>query len=151
MIKYARVDNGVVAEYPILESHFRLRFPNISFPIPFVPPEGYYEVYPTPKPEVNVGNSVQEEYPVFNEEGKLVESWKIVTATPEEIEERQRVKWEEIRRIRDMKLMMTDYTQLPDSPVDRVVWAEYRQRLRDVPQSKQNPFEIVWPEEPTES
>lgn len=38
-----------------------------------------------------------------------------------------------MRAIRNRLLAESDWTQLPDSPVDAVAWAEYRQELRDAP------------------
>jgi len=37
------------------------------------------------------------------------------------------------RNWRALELIQTDWTQLPDAPVDSVIWAEYRQQLRDLP------------------
>ena len=42
-------------------------------------------------------------------------------------------KWEQIRLWRNDELSLTDWTQLPDSPVDKAAWAAYRQALRDLP------------------
>lgn len=42
-------------------------------------------------------------------------------------------KWEQIRLWRNSELNQTDWTQLPDSPVDKAAWAAYRQSLRDLP------------------
>jgi hypothetical protein len=42
---------------------------------------------------------------------------------------------EELRRERNIKLAMSDWTQLPDSPLNeeqKAAWAEYRQALRDI-------------------
>jgi hypothetical protein len=42
---------------------------------------------------------------------------------------------EALRRERNIKLAMSDWTQLPDSPLNeeqKVAWAEYRQALRDI-------------------
>lgn len=36
-----------------------------------------------------------------------------------------------VREYRNMLLVQSDFSQLPDSPVDKTVWAEYRQQLRD--------------------
>lgn len=38
-----------------------------------------------------------------------------------------------MRSIRDRLLAESDWTQLPDAPVDRAAWATYRQALRDFP------------------
>ena len=42
-------------------------------------------------------------------------------------------KWEQIIRWRNEQLFRTDWTQLPDAPVDKAAWATYRQALRDLP------------------
>lgn len=48
---------------------------------------------------------------------------------------------------RDRLLAGSDWTQLPDSPVDKTVWATYRQQLRDLPASAP-PRQIVFPTPP---
>ena len=42
-------------------------------------------------------------------------------------------KWEFLRLHRDRLLAQSDWTQLPDAPVDKAAWATYRQALRDLP------------------
>ena len=42
-------------------------------------------------------------------------------------------KWEQIRLWRNAELSKTDWTQLPDAPVDTATWANYRQALRNLP------------------
>lgn len=39
----------------------------------------------------------------------------------------------EMRRERDARLKASDWTQLPDAPVNKEAWAAYRQALRDLP------------------
>lgn len=55
--------------------------------------------------------------------------------------------WEAVRFARNNLLTACDWTQLPDAPVDAVVWAEYRQALRDITQQA-DPFNITWPVAP---
>ncbi len=46
-------------------------------------------------------------------------------------------------------LRNTDWTQLPDSPLDddtKAKWATYRQEVRDIDQN--NPSSITWPISP---
>ena len=52
------------------------------------------------------------------------------------------------RSERDALLKESDWTQVPDAPVDQVAWAEYRQALRDVPQQAGFPTDIDWPTKP---
>ena len=40
-----------------------------------------------------------------------------------------------MRAVRKRLLAESDWTQLPDAPVDAAAWAEYRQELRDAPSS----------------
>ncbi|CAB4142230.1 Phage tail assembly chaperone protein [uncultured Caudovirales phage] len=42
-------------------------------------------------------------------------------------------KWEQIKLWRNAQLAASDWTQLPDAPVDKAAWATYRQALRDLP------------------
>ena len=54
----------------------------------------------------------------------------------------------DVRRKRDSLLKQSDWTQLPDAPVDKTAWATYRQALRDLPQQSGFPDNVTWPEEP---
>ncbi len=57
-------------------------------------------------------------------------------------------KWEQIRLWRNAELSQTDWTQLPDSPVNKNAWAEYRQALRDLPQQDNEANEVDLPSKP---
>jgi len=52
------------------------------------------------------------------------------------------------RSQRDALLSQSDWTQVPDAPVDQSAWAEYRQALRDVPQQAGFPTEMTWTQKP---
>lgn len=61
-------------------------------------------------------------------------------------------KWSVIRNRRDYLIKQTDWTQVPDTPLStdkKTEFAVYRQTLRDLPASTDNPDDIVWPEKPT--
>lgn len=53
-----------------------------------------------------------------------------------------------IRIKRNSLLAGSDWTQIPDAPVDKNAWAEYRQALRDLPQNTIDPENPVWPTPP---
>jgi len=53
-----------------------------------------------------------------------------------------------VRVTRDAKLAECDWTQVADAPVDKAVWATYRQALRDVTAQTGFPWTITWPVEP---
>lgn len=56
--------------------------------------------------------------------------------------------WTALRAERDRLLTASDYTQLPDAPVDAAAWAAYRQALRDLPEVTADPAAPVWPDAP---
>jgi hypothetical protein len=51
-----------------------------------------------------------------------------------------------VRLKRNTLLAETDWTQLPDSPVDPKAVQVYRQELRDITKQAGFPFKVVWPE-----
>jgi hypothetical protein len=56
--------------------------------------------------------------------------------------------WEALRLKRQILLSSSDWTQVPDAPVDHAPWAVYRQELRDLPQNTPDPRYVVWPTPP---
>lgn len=55
--------------------------------------------------------------------------------------------WGTIRGERDRLITMTDYTQLPDTPItsaSKSAFTTYRQQLRDIT-SQPDPYNIIWP------
>jgi|TARA_R110000796_G_scaffold42196_1_gene104444 hypothetical protein len=54
----------------------------------------------------------------------------------------------QIRTMRNGLLSESDWTQLPNSPADSVVWESYRQLLRDLPIETFNLKTVVWPTKP---
>lgn len=59
-----------------------------------------------------------------------------------------------VRSERDSKLWVSDWTQVPDSPLsdtDKAEWVTYRQALRDVPENYSSATsidDVVWPTKP---
>jgi len=70
------------------------------------------------------------------------------TPTPLPVPVPETITWETVRTDRDNRLGLSDWTQLPDSNVNKEVWATYRQALRDVPQNNSDPENINWPTKP---
>ena len=61
------------------------------------------------------------------------------------------VTWEEIRKQRNNFLRETDWTQLTDCQLteeEKEKYHIYRQTLRDIPQTYEEPGNVVWPEKP---
>lgn len=77
----------------------------------------------------------------IQQDGRWVTNWEIVPIPDSE-------EAKSVREQRNQKLKDTDWTQLADSPVNKTVWATYRQALRDVPSQAGFPWDIQWPVEP---
>jgi Phage tail assembly chaperone protein len=62
--------------------------------------------------------------------------------------ETQNALWSALRNERNKRLSECDWTQLPDSPLNstiKLIWASYRQNLRDLPGNTSNPSSPEWP------
>jgi hypothetical protein len=53
-----------------------------------------------------------------------------------------------VRQSRSDRLADCDWTQVADSPVDKAVWATYRQALRDITTQDGFPWNVTWPDSP---
>ena len=57
--------------------------------------------------------------------------------------------WANLTMVRNAKLQGSDWTQVPDAPVDSAAWAVYRQQLRDLPANTTDPRDVTWPVPPS--
>ena len=74
--------------------------------------------------------------------------WSIQTLTQTEQDAKTVLQASFVRQIRGEKLAKCDWTQVADAPVDKAVWATYRQALRDVTTQTGFPWTITWPDAP---
>lgn len=182
MKKYARIQDNIVIEYPLSEQTIRLRYPLVSFPTNFIPPEGYVEVHSSPQPDFDdILKTVVSSTPVENE-GVWEESWlvvdkfkdyektidgriirgvrlsneEVIIVTKQEQEQAAIAKYieekaAEVRETRNKLLLESDWSVIIDSPLseeDKELWMSYRTQLRNVPQQKGFPLDVVFPEKP---
>jgi hypothetical protein len=59
--------------------------------------------------------------------------------------------WRPIIIRRNELLLQSDWTQLTDTVLtndEKILWAEYRQNLRNIPQDFINPQDVIFPEVP---
>ncbi|MFI3276552.1 tail fiber assembly protein [Vibrio sp.] len=64
---------------------------------------------------------------------------------------KKEAEWRDTKKERDALLFQCDWTQMPDAQLDeakKTAFLTYRQALRDIPQTYNNPDEVVWPEKP---
>lgn len=80
-------------------------------------------------------------------DGAWFQNWVVSDLEPEAVEALRANLFAAIRIERNAKLSASDWTQLPDAPVDALAWAEYRQTLRDITETA-DPFAVVWPDAP---
>jgi len=61
------------------------------------------------------------------------------------------ITWDDIRTKRDQLIKDSDWTMTADASVNQAAWAEYRQKLRDLPQTyaKTGPESVVWLAQPS--
>lgn len=90
----------------------------------------------------------RDEGPAILVDGVWTQNYTVTDLSPEELAEKSNDAGIAIRAKRDAELVASDWTQLPDAPVDRVAWANYRQALRDIPHQTGFPFTVEWPEAP---
>ena len=89
-----------------------------------------------------------EEGPALLIDGVWTQNYIVSDLSADESAAKVGAQWNVIRAERNKLLVESDWTQLPDAPVDAAAWATYRQALRDIT-DQANPFTIVWPESPT--
>ena len=139
---FAKLTSGNIGQYPYTVGDLRRDNPNTSFPRQ-IPDEtlaeyGLVKVKPADQPSFdNIVERPKELLPVLIE-GEWVQQWS--TELYADASDRA-------RRHRDNLLSRSDWTQVSDAPVDKAVWAVYRQSLRDVPEQEGFPSNIIWPVE----
>lgn len=80
--------NTETNQYPESEASIRASNPNTSFPFPFVPPEKYQWVFPTPQPSHNsVIEMVRESAPEFTSKNVWEQRWEVVSKFTEYTDE----------------------------------------------------------------
>lgn len=143
-------ENGNAYGYPVLADNFRLLFPTVSFPNPLTPEavEGFgYGCYEfASAPECEATHKVVEIAPQKGEDGIYRQSYEVVPLTESELAARTEAQWAYVRMERNRKLMLCDWTQLPDNPLTAEQRAEYvarRQWWRDVT-DQPDPWSIQW-------
>lgn len=90
-----------------------------------------------------------EEGPALLIDGVWTQNYFVYYLGPEESAAKVHAQWIVICAERNRLLVASDWTQLPDAPVDAAAWATYRQALRDVT-DQANPFAIIWPQGPSQ-
>lgn len=88
MNEYRSKTTGLV----LIESEIRAAYPNTSFPIPFVAPDEYDVVFPSPEPIKSEYQSAVRDGVEQDSKGNWVWAWKIIDWTDEQIAEHEATK-----------------------------------------------------------
>ena len=144
---YVKASNQVVERFPYTIGDFKKDYPNTSFPKEINDTQlsewGVERVTLAPMIDVPAGKvAVQNSKPDY-EEGKWVLNWTVRDYAQNEINGIS----EMVRMDRNRLLSESDWTQLPDAPVDSQAWSNYRQSLRDITKNPAFPF-VTLPEAP---
>lgn len=157
----AKIENGVVTQWPLGEHFIQNAHPNTSFAFPLsdetIAAFGFARfAYSDPATYDAEFQEAREITPVLNG-AVATQAWEIVEKyTAEEkaayIAKRDAERLEAqkagVRAERNAKLAASDWTQVADAPVDKAAWATYRQALRDISSQPGFPWTIDWPEMP---
>jgi len=157
----AKIENGVVTQWPLGEHFIQTANPNTSFSFPLsdetIAAFGFARfAYSDPATYDAEFQEAREITPVLNG-AVATQAWEIVEKySAEEKEayiterdaENEIAKAASVRAERNGLLTATDWTQVADAPVDKTVWATYRQTLRDVTAQDGFPWTITWPDAP---
>lgn len=84
--------------------------------------------------------------------GEIGWTWNNGWIKPEPILPTLEEVWYRIRADRNFELTRTDWTQISDAPLSdakKLEFRNYRQSLRDLPNNITDPYNVVWPTEPT--
>jgi hypothetical protein len=147
---HAKIQNSNIIEYPIVNLYQRL--PQISLPADLTNdsalPDGFVYVHSEPAPFYNPDtHKLSAIMPRFKE-GKWRAGYEAVPLDQEELEQVKQRKELEVRDKRNRLLLESDWTQVSDAPVDKQLWADYRQALRSITDQPEFPFNLQWPETP---
>jgi len=150
---YVKITNGTIDTYPYSVGQLRRDNPQTSFP-KRIPDEmlaawGVYPVTFTEAPSIDerIQKIEQDDAPV-NVNGAWLVGWTTFSKTAEEVQEYDDNAAAQVRAERNALLAESDWTQIPDAPVDQAAWRTYRQALRDITAQASFPYNITWPTKP---
>lgn len=148
MTLYARVEDNTIVEYPYDLDNLRRYISMPSEPsAELLAEHGVILVEETPRPQTDYTQNVIELDPE-NVDGAWLQAWGIVAASKKEVDARVSEQISKVKSKRNFLLQESDWTQLPDSPVDKELWAAYRKNLREIELQVFYPWEVEWPTPP---
>lgn len=133
-------------------SEVRSAFFNVSFPQVMSDSDllavGVYPVTILPTPDHNRATHGVRPQTIVGDVPTFIQDWEVYELSAGEIDTLTTAESAKLRQERNQKLSASDWTVLPDTPLDAAQWTTYRQALRDVPSQPGFPFEVQWPTPP---
>jgi hypothetical protein len=147
--------DGVPTGHPLQEENVRLLIKTVSLPQvlteAIIEPHGYGLFTLSLKPDLEKYKKAVEVTAVKNTEGVWVQTWAVEDMDDSEKAEADLEAAGDIRHIRNLALLQTDYQVLMALENNNAVPTElstYRQALRDVPSQAGFPYNVTWPTAP---
>ena len=148
MGEYRHTETGAVKS----QGEWRRHYSNVSLPRVWTAAtlQGLKleAVLETPKPTVDRTQTVRRDGIKKDSKGNWITAWAVVDKTQEQLDAEAAQAAQSVRSQRDSLLAASDWTQVPDAPVDQAAWRTYRQALRDVTTQSGFPHEVTWPVKP---
>lgn len=148
----AFIDDNQIERYPIGLVDIKRQYPTTSFALPLEGQDlseyGVVTIHQSDPPEFDPDIETLVEGTPALVEDTWQQVWNVTALPAEVIQEREDQVTESVRNERNNLLAQSDWTQLPDSPVDSEPWAVYRQALRDLPSQTGFPHVVNWPTQP---
>lgn len=147
----ALVKNGQIVKYPVSQDDIKEIEAEVGFNLDTIEKRDSVGLVPVYGAEIE--KKWNKNYSIGNLSlvgDSWFEFWNESDKPQEEIDALTAKKWAGIRAERTRYLAMSDWTQLPDSPLPKEKvqeWAAYRQQLRDITEQP-DPFDIWFPAEP---
>ena len=159
---YAKIVSGVVERFPYTQSDLLQDHPNTSFPQNMsdeaLKAHDMYRVRLLNQPSYDPATQEPEKNALPEQVGdEWVLGWHLRQKTDEEVAQYRAGLAEQARRLRDDLLADSDWIvtkAIEQNAMDGlgvqipVVWLDYRQALRDIPQQPGFPDNVTWPTAP---
>jgi len=154
MSLYAFAPEGSITKYPYGFGDLKKEHPTTSFPTSFAEFDfssyGVVAVETAEPPAYDFKtHRIKEGSPALID-GSWRQAWSLEELSAEERQQIEANQASSVRTERNQRLADSDWTQLPDAPVNAQEWASYRQVLRDITEQAGFPWEISWPEPPAQ-
>jgi len=153
---YVLAPNQTVKTFPYSIGSLRRDNPNTSFPRnPSEELLAEWNVFPIQKQDQPTFDLATQDLTEINPtltDNKWLQTWKVTSASSEEIAKRTTAKEIEVREVRDDLIAETDWVIIKAKETSTNIPTAiktYRQALRDLPTTSGFPHKITWPTKPS--